>query len=109
MLEVFWKTHDPTTPNQQGLDKGPQYRSVVFYHDEDQKGIAEKYKKKLGESKYFSRPIVTEISPLINFYEAEDDHQNYFNLNGRNPYCQSVVASKVAKFKEIFADKAKKD
>lgn len=107
LLEVFWKTHDPTTLNQQGADKGPQYRSVVFYHDEEQKEIAEKYKKKIDESKYFSRPIVTEISPLTNFYGAEDYHQNYFNLNGRNPYCQAVVASKVAKFKEIFADKAK--
>ena len=109
LLEVFWKTHDPTTPNQQGADKGPQYRSAVFYHDNEQKEIAKKFKKKIDESKYFPRPVVTEISPLINFFEAEDYHQNYFNLNGRNPYCQAVVASKVAKFKEIFADKVKID
>lgn len=109
LLEVFWKTHDPTTPNQQGNDSGPQYRSVVFYHDNEQKELAELYKKKLDDSKYFPGPIVTEISPLTNFYEAEDYHQNYFNLNRRNPYCQAIVASKVAKFKEIFGDKVKNE
>jgi peptide-methionine (S)-S-oxide reductase len=107
LLEVFWKTHDPTTKNQQGNDIGPQYRSVVFYHDDEQKEQAEFYKKKIDDSKYFRRPIVTEIEPLKNFYLAEDYHQNYFNLNQRNPYCQAVVASKIAKFKEIFGDKAK--
>lgn len=107
LLEVFWKTHDPTTKNQQGNDKGPQYRSVVFYHDDEQKELAEFYKKKLDDSKYYRSPIVTEIEPLKNFYVAEDYHQNYFNLNPRNPYCQAVTASKVAKFKEIFGDKAK--
>ncbi len=107
LLEVFWKTHDPTTKNQQGNDKGPQYRSVVFYHDDEQKELAEFYKKKLDDSKYYRSPIVTEIEPLKNFYVAEDYHQNYFNLNPRNPYCQAVTAAKVAKFKEIFGDKAK--
>jgi peptide-methionine (S)-S-oxide reductase len=107
LLEVFWKTHDPTTLNQQGADKGPQYRSVIFYHDEEQKDLAEFYKKKLDTSRYFPRRIVTEISPLKNFYEAEDYHQNYFNQNRSNPYCQAVVASKVAKFREIFGSKGK--
>lgn len=107
LLEVFWKTHDPTTINQQGADRGPQYRSVIFYHDDEQKELAELYKKKLGASKYFSRPIVTKIEPLTNFYEAEDYHQNYFNQNRSNPYCQAVVASKVAKFRQIFGSKAK--
>jgi peptide-methionine (S)-S-oxide reductase len=107
LLEVFWKTHDPTTLNQQGADKGPQYRSVIFYHDEEQKELAMFYKKKLDAAKYFPRPIVTEISPLKNFYPAEDYHQNYFNLNRSNPYCQYVVASKVAKFREIFGGKGK--
>jgi len=107
LLEVFWKTHDPTTPNQQGADHGPQYRSAVFYHDEEQKELAQLYKKKLDASRYFPRPIVTEISPLKNFYEAEDYHQNYFNQNRSNPYCQAVVASKVAKFREIFGSKGK--
>jgi peptide-methionine (S)-S-oxide reductase len=107
LLEVFWKTHDPTTLNQQGADKGPQYRSVVFYHDDEQKELAEFYKKKLDASRYFPRAIVTEISPLKNFYAAEDYHQNYFNQNRSNPYCQAVVASKVAKFRQIFGSKGK--
>jgi peptide-methionine (S)-S-oxide reductase len=107
LLEVFWKTHDPTTPNQQGADKGPQYRSVVFYHDDKQKELAEFYKKKLNASRYFPKPIVTEISPLKNFYAAENYHQNYFNQNRSKPYCQAVVASKVAKFREIFGSKGK--
>ncbi len=107
LLEVFWKTHDPTTPNRQGNDHGPQYRSVVFYHDEEQKELAQLYKKKLDAARYFPRAIVTEISPLQNFYEAEDYHQNYFNQNRSNPYCQAIVASKVAKFREIFGNKAK--
>jgi peptide-methionine (S)-S-oxide reductase len=109
LLEVFWKTHDPTTKDRQGADVGPQYRSVVFYHDDEQKELAALYKKKLDDSKYFRQPIVTEIKPLINFYPAEDYHQNYFNDNPGNPYCQAVVASKVAKFHEIFGTKAKSE
>ncbi len=107
LLEVFWKTHDPTTKNKQGADEGPQYRSVIFYHDDEQKAIAEEYKEKLDKAKIFNRKIVTEISPLINFYAAEDYHQNYFNDNPQNPYCQNVVAEKVAKFRAIFGDKEK--
>lgn len=107
LLEVFWKTHDPTTKNQQGNDIGPQYRSVIFYHDEKQKELAELYKEKLDKSRLFSRKIVTEISPLKNFYSAEGYHQNYYNDNPSNGYCQYVVASKVAKFRQIFGDKAK--
>jgi peptide-methionine (S)-S-oxide reductase len=107
LLEVFWKTHDPTTKDRQGNDVGPQYRSVVFYHDEEQREKAEFYKKKLDAAGIFRSPIVTEIKPIINFYPAEDYHQNYFNQNPANPYCQFVVASKVKKFKEIFGDKAK--
>lgn len=107
LLEVFWKTHDPTTKNKQGVDEGPQYRSVIFYHDDEQKEIANEYKEKLDKAKIFNRKIVTEISPLINFYPAEDYHQNYYNNNPLNPYCQNVVASKVAKFREVFGDKEK--
>jgi peptide-methionine (S)-S-oxide reductase len=107
LLEVFWKTHDPTTLNKQGADEGPQYRSVIFYHDEEQKADAEYYKEKLNESGYFKKPIVTEISPLKNFYSAEGYHQNYFNENPDQQYCRYVVAGKVAKFHEIFADKAR--
>ncbi len=107
LLEVFWKTHDPTTKDQQGADRGPQYRSVVFYHDQEQKELAEEYKKKLDAARIFPGKIVTEISPLKNFFPAEDYHQNYFNLNRRNPYCQMVVAEKVAKFRKVFGSKAK--
>ncbi len=109
LLEVFWKTHDPTTLNRQGADVGTQYRSVIFYHNEDQKKIAEEYKEKLDKSGIFKNPIVTQIEPFTKMYVAEDYHQNYFNLNPRNPYCQTVVKSKVDKFREIFRDKMKED
>lgn len=105
LLEVFWKTHDPTTLNRQGNDVGTQYRSVVFFHNEDQKRLAESYRAKLEESKIWTDPIVTEISPLDKFYEAEVDHDDYYNQNSSQPYCAFVVAPKVKKFKEIFADK----
>lgn len=109
ILEVFWKTHDPTTLNQQGADIGTQYRSVIFYADESQKKIAEEYKAKLDAAKIYTDPIVTEISPLKEFYEAEDYHQNYYNLNKSQPYCKNVVKSKVDKFKKVFGDKMKKE
>ncbi|NOS91522.1 MAG: peptide-methionine (S)-S-oxide reductase MsrA [Cyclobacteriaceae bacterium] len=102
LLEVFWNTHDPTTLNRQGADEGTQYRSVVFYHSEDQRVAAEKYKKQLDDSQVFKNPIVTEISPLTNFYAAEDYHQNYFELNPNQGYCQFVVRPKVEKFKKQF-------
>ena len=107
LLEVFWMTHDPTTLNRQGNDVGTQYRSVVFYHDEEQRKLAETYKQKLEAAKAFDRPIVTEISPLTKFYAAEDYHQNYYNQNGEQPYCQFVVRPKVEKFKKVFAKKLK--
>src|SRR5690349_9027829 len=81
LLEVFWNTHDPTTLNRQGADEGTQYRSGVYYHNEEQKKIAEAYKKQLADSHVFKDPIVTEIVPLTSFYPAEDYHQNYFALN----------------------------
>src|SRR5580765_1742780 len=108
LLEVFWNTHDPTTLNRQGADEGTQYRSVVFYNDEGQKKIAEHYKKQLEASHVYQNPIVTEISPLINFYPAEDYHQNYFELNPNQGYCQYVIRPKVEKFKKQFAAKLKK-
>lgn len=108
LLEVFWKTHDPTTLNRQGNDVGTQYRSVVFYHDEKQKELAIKYKAELNGSGAFSKPIVTEISPVSEFYPAEDYHQNYFNENGEQPYCYFVIKPKVEKFEKIFKDKVKK-
>ncbi|MGF1637664.1 MAG: peptide-methionine (S)-S-oxide reductase MsrA [Cyclobacteriaceae bacterium] len=107
ILEVFWQTHDPTTLNRQGADVGTQYRSVVFYHNEKQKELAEKYKKQLDAEGVWSDPIVTEISPLSNYYKAEDYHQEYFRLNGSQPYCSFVVRPKVEKFKKVFKDKLK--
>lgn len=108
LLEVFWKTHDPTTLNRQGNDIGTQYRSVVFYHDDTQKALAEKYKAELNAAGIFKAPIVTAIEPKKEFYVAEDYHQNYFNENGSQPYCQMVVRPKVEKFEKIFKDKLAK-
>ena len=107
LLEVFWKTHDPTTLNRQGNDVGTQYRSAIFYANEDEKQVAEKYKEKLNKSGAWGAPIVTEIVPLGVFYEAEVYHQDYYNRNGNQPYCAFVVAPKVEKFKEVFASKLK--
>ncbi len=105
LLAAFWQTHDPTQLNRQGNDIGTQYRSVIFYHNENQKKIAEKYKIELDKSGAWDKSIVTEISPIVNFYKAEDYHQNYFNENGDQPYCQFVVQPKVEKFKKVFKDK----
>lgn len=107
LLEVFWFVHDPTQLNRQGNDIGTQYRSVIFYHDEEQKHIAEEYKQRLTNELVWENPIVTEITPLINFYKAEDYHKNYFELHPENMYCQSVVRPKVEKFKKVFANKLK--
>ena len=107
LLEVFWKTHDPTTLNSQGNDFGTQYRSAIFYHTEEQKILAEKYKKELNEAKVYDKPIVTEISPLVNYYPAEDYHQNYFNQNGKEGYCKFVIQPKVEKFEKVFKNKLK--
>lgn len=107
LLEVFWNTHDPTTLNRQGNDVGTQYRSAVFYHNDIQKNIAEKYKDQLGISDVYSDPIVTEIVPTELFYPAEDHHQNYFNLNENQPYCSFVVRPKVEKFLSMYGDKVK--
>ncbi len=108
ILDVFWKTHDPTTLNRQGADVGTQYRSVIFYHNEEQKRIAEQSKKEMDLSGYFNDPIVTEITPYTNFYVAENYHQDYYRLNKRQPYCQMVITPKVNKFKKEFKNKLKK-
>ena len=108
LLEVFWQTHDPTTLNRQGNDVGPQYRSVVFYHTEQQKERAEFYKKKLDTSGAFDNPIVTTIEPFTNFYVAENYHQDYYNRNGNQPYCFFVIRPKMEKFEKAFKDKMKK-
>lgn len=107
LLEVFFNTHDPTTLNRQGNDIGTQYRSVIFYHSEKQKEIAEAYKKQIDKQGIYKNPVVTEISPLKIFYPAEDYHQNYFNLNSREPYCSYVVRPKVEKFEKMFKEKMK--
>ena len=108
LLEIFWATHDPTTLNRQGADVGPQYRSSIFYLNDAQKEIAEKMKSELNKAGIFDAPIVTEITAFTNFYPAENYHQDYFNQNGMQPYCQFVVRPKVDKLKKYFADKLKK-
>ena len=108
LLEVFWQTHDPTTLNRQGPDSGPQYRSAVFYHDDRQKELAEKYKKALDQSGAFRAPIVTEITAASVFYQAEDYHQDYFALNPLDRYCNAVARPKVDKVRKVFKDKLKK-
>ena len=107
LLEIFWNTHDPTTLNKQGADEGTQYRSAVFYHNEEQKKIAEQYKKQLTQSDVFKKPIVTEIIGATEFYKAENYHQNYFALNPNAGYCQYVIRPKVEKFRKQFAAKLK--
>ncbi|MCP4094705.1 MAG: peptide-methionine (S)-S-oxide reductase MsrA [Planctomycetaceae bacterium] len=108
LLQVFWKTHDPTTLNRQGNDVGPQYRSAVFFHNDSQREKATTYKKKLNETKAFSRPVVTEISQATKFYVAEDYHQNYFERNSGNPYCRMLIPPKLEKLKAVFGDQLKK-
>ena len=109
LLEVFWKTHDPTTLNQQGADKGPQYRSVIFYHNNKQKEKAEKYKAALDKSGAWDKPIVTAIEPFKNYYPAENYHQNYYNDNQNQGYCRFVIQPKLEKFEKVFKAKLKKN
>lgn len=107
LLAAFWVAHDPTTLNRQGNDVGTQYRSAIFYHNDEQKQKAEQYKQKLNEEKAFNGPVVTEIAPYSTFYKAEDYHQDYYNQNSNQGYCQFVVKPKMDKFKKVFADKLK--
>ena len=102
MLEVFFSTHNPTTLNRQGNDVGTQYRSVIFYHNEEQREIAERVKKEFDESGTWKNPIVTKIIPYEKFYSAEDYHQNYFRNNPNQGYCQLVIAPKLKKFEKVF-------
>ncbi|MDQ6761648.1 MAG: peptide-methionine (S)-S-oxide reductase MsrA [Bacteroidota bacterium] len=104
LLEVFWATHDPTTLNRQGNDVGPQYRSVIFYHNNEQKDKAEKYKQELDKSGAFDKPVVTAIEPFINYFPAENYHQDYYKNHGSQPYCYFVIKPKMDKIKKIFAD-----
>ncbi|WP_245975261.1 peptide-methionine (S)-S-oxide reductase MsrA [Deminuibacter soli] len=108
LLEVFWKTHDPTTLNRQGNDVGTQYRSVIFYHNEEQKEKASHYKDELNKSGAWPNPVVTAVEPYSNFYSAEDYHQNYYNTNPDQMYCRFVIRPKLEKFEKVFKDKMKK-
>lgn len=107
LLEVFWKTHDPTTLNRQGNDVGTQYRSAIFYHNSEQKELAEKYKSELNNQEVFPKPIVTEITLASQFYEAENYHQNYYANNPSQGYCAYVIAPKLEKFRKVFQEKLK--
>ena len=109
LLAAFWTAHDPTQLNRQGNDVGTQYRSVIFYYNDEQRQKAQDYKKKLNEEQAYKSPVVTEISPAAKFYKAEDYHQNYYNQNGDQPYCRFVVQPKLEKFKKVFAGKLKED
>jgi peptide-methionine (S)-S-oxide reductase len=104
LLEIFWKTHNPTTLNRQGADVGTQYRSVIFYHSAAQKGVAERLKQKLDQAKIWADPIVTEISPYKNFYPAEKYHQDYYRKNPSAGYCQFVITPKLEKFEKVFRE-----
>jgi len=108
LLEIFFATHDPTTLNRQGEDVGTQYRSEIFYHSQEQKQQAEDFIKNLENEGVFENPIVTKISKVTQFYEAEDYHQEYLKNNPQNPFCQAVVNPKLQKFKKTFAEKLKK-
>lgn len=107
LLQVFWETHDPTTLNRQGNDVGPQYRSVVFYHNKQQQQKAEHYKEELAKSGCWENKIVTTIEPFYIFFIAENYHQNYYKNNGSQPYCYFVIKPKLEKFAQVFKDKIK--
>ncbi len=108
LLEVCWKTHDPTTRDRQGEDQGHQYRSVIFWHDAAQKELAERYRKELDASGAFRAPIVTAIEPFREFWPAEDYHRDYFRRNPDKAYCMLVIAPKMEKFRKVFKDRLKK-
>jgi peptide-methionine (S)-S-oxide reductase len=108
LLNIFFSVHDPTTLNRQGNDVGTSYRSAIFYHNDEQKAIAEDVIRELTEQKLWSDPIVTEVTPFDKFYIAEDYHQEYFANNPDQPYCRVVVAPKVAKFRKHYYDRLKK-
>jgi peptide-methionine (S)-S-oxide reductase len=108
ILEVFFTIHDPTTLNRQGADVGTQYRSAIFYHDQHQKEVTEQVIHGLEEQQVWDAPIVTEVEPFEAFYEAEAYHQEYYRNNPQQPYCQIIIAPKVAKFRKRYLEKLKK-
>jgi len=107
LLEVFFGTHDPTTLNRQGADVGTQYRSAIFYHSEDQMKKAQNYITLIAKEKLYDREIVTKVSPATKFYDAEDYHQNYYNQNASQGYCQMVIAPKLEKLRKYYSSKLK--
>jgi peptide-methionine (S)-S-oxide reductase len=107
ILELFFTIHDPTTLNRQGADVGPQYRSAIFYHTQEQKGIAEQVIREIDAAQIWDAPIVTEVAPLTAFYKAEEYHQQYFRRNPGQAYCRVVIAPKVAKFRKRYLAKLK--
>jgi peptide-methionine (S)-S-oxide reductase len=107
LLEVFWQAHDPTTPDRQGNDVGPQYRSIIFYHTDEQKRLAEQSRQEMDASGLFAGPVVTQVVPFTEFYRAEPYHQNYFAENSGHPYCRFLIRPKVEKMKKLFPDKLK--
>jgi peptide-methionine (S)-S-oxide reductase len=107
LLEVFFTIHDPTTLNRQGADVGPQYRSAIFYHDEEQRAIAEQVIQEITEAGIWDGPLVTEVAPYGAFFKAEDYHQEYYRNNAYQPYCRVVIAPKVAKFRRKHVDRLK--
>ncbi|MBN1149096.1 MAG: peptide-methionine (S)-S-oxide reductase MsrA [Anaerolineales bacterium] len=107
LLRIFFTIHDPTTPNRQGADVGAQYRSAIFYHDPAQKATAEQVIREIEAARIWNGRIVTEIAPFERFYPAEDYHQEYYRNNSAQPYCQVVIAPKVAKFRKQFIDRLK--
>ncbi len=108
ILEVFFTVHDPTTLNRQGADVGTQYRSAIFYHDEGQKAVARQVIDEINAAKIWDAPIVTQVVPFNALYKAEDYHQEYFKLNPEQPYCRVVIAPKVAKFRDHYREKLKR-
>jgi len=108
LLEIFFHVHDPTTLNRQGADVGTQYRSVIFYNSAEQKKVADQVIQATTAAKLWADPIVTEVSQLREFYKAEDYHQEYFKLNGTQPYCRAVIAPKMAKFRKEYKHKLKR-
>ncbi len=109
ILDVFWHTHNPTTLNKQGADEGTEYRSVIFYHDEKQKEIAEKSKKKVEQSRLYKEPIVTEISPFTGFYPADAHHREFYEKNKNSPYCTFVIDPKIQKLLKEFGKDVKEE
>lgn len=107
ILQIFFSTHDPTSLNRQGADIGTQYRSVIFYHDDEQKAIAEQVIKELSEEEAFDAPTVTQVEPLKKFYKAEDYHREYYKRHPEQPYCRVVIAPKIAKFRQLYLSKLK--